>query len=139
VHALDSDVSALSVDDAIDAVIAGRAENFDAIYSAQCQTAAQTFQFLSAAMRQFLVLRTLRTQVDEGRNAAGAVAAARPPVFFTRRNLVERVLGKLSSRDVEDILRRLYDCVLLTRREPLLAVASTRQAFLAIAVRVARA
>jgi DNA polymerase-3 subunit delta len=138
VQALDSDASARSVDDAIDAVIAGKAESFDAIYSAQCQTAAQTFQFLSAAMRQFLVLRTLRTQVDEGRNPASAVAGARPPVFFARRGLVERVLGKLSSRDVEDILRRLYDCVLLTRREPLLAVASTRQAFLAIAVRVAR-
>lgn len=138
VQALDGDASALSVDDAVDAVIAGRVDDFDGIYTRQCQSGAQTFQFLSAAMRQLHALRALRAQVEDGKSAAGAVATARPPVFFSRRALVERALAKATARDLDDMLRRLYDCILLTRREPMLAVASTRQAFLAIAIRMAR-
>ncbi|MBL8582161.1 MAG: DNA polymerase III subunit delta [Rhizobiaceae bacterium] len=136
--AIEGDASGLSVDDAVDAVIGGRVDDFDTVYTRQCQSGAQTFQFLSAAMRQLQALRTLRGQMDEGKTAAGAVTAARPPVFFARRGLVERALGKVSSTDLDEMLRRVYDSILLTRREPALAVASTRQTLLAITLRMAR-
>lgn len=138
VDALAGDASGLSIDDAVDAVLAGETARFDAIYSRQCQSATQTYAFLSGTTRQFTMLRSLRADVDAGKSTAAAVAASRPPIFFSRRSIVERAL-RASSADVEDALRRLYDCVLVTRREPALAVAVTRQTLLSLAMRMARA
>ena len=81
----------------------------------------------------------MRGQMDSGgRNAASVIAAARPPVFFSRRKLVEKALERWSSEALGRALTRLQTAVLQTRRRPDLSVALARQALLGIAVESSR-
>jgi DNA polymerase-3 subunit delta len=66
------------------------------------------------------------------------VAGARPPVFFSRRKLIERALERWNRQSIERALARLQNAVLQTRRRPELASALVRQALLGIAVESAR-
>ncbi len=128
------DASALSVDELIDAVLDGRPADLDAIYARLVSAGNQVFAVLSAASRQFQLLHgLLRTGMAEsGQTAAAAVAGARPPVFFSRRRIVENALQRWNADALARILARLQAAVLLTRRRPDLAVAATRQTLLAI-------
>jgi DNA polymerase-3 subunit delta len=73
-----------------------------------------------------------------GRNAAAIVAAARPPIFFTRRKAIERAVERWSGDALQRALARLQTAVLTTRRRPDLAIPVARQALLGIAVEAAR-
>ncbi|TGQ03172.1 DNA polymerase III subunit delta, partial [Mesorhizobium sp. M4B.F.Ca.ET.215.01.1.1] len=73
-----------------------------------------------------------------GRNAASVVAGARPPVFFSRRKLVEKALERWSVEALGRALNRLQTAVLQTRRRPDLSEALARQALLGIAIESAR-
>jgi DNA polymerase-3 subunit delta len=134
VRATSGDVSGLSYDDAVDAALEGRIGDFDAIFTRHAQAGGNAFQVLSAAMRKFLALHALRGAMDAGgRNAAAVVAAHRPPVFFSRRRLVEQALARWSGEALARALARLQAAVLQTRRRPDLAIALARQALLGIA------
>ena len=77
--------------------------------------------------------------MDAGdRNAAALVAAARPPIFFSRRKTVERAVERWSGPALQRALARLQAAVLASRRRPDLSVAIARQALLGIAVESAR-
>ncbi|TIM19765.1 MAG: DNA polymerase III subunit delta, partial [Mesorhizobium sp.] len=94
---------------------------------------------LSSAMRQLQQIQIMRGQMESGnRNAASVVAAARPPVFFSRRKLVEKALERWSTDALGRALTRLQTAVLQTRRRPDLSVALARQALLGIAVESSR-
>src|SRR5690606_4195920 len=94
VEALVGDVSALSADDAVDALLSGDIEGFDALFDRQAQ-AGQIFPLLSAAQRQLQSLHRMRASMERsGQNAAATVAQARPPIFFARRRAVEQALGR---------------------------------------------
>jgi DNA polymerase-3 subunit delta len=73
-----------------------------------------------------------------GRNAAAAVASARPPVFFARRKLVERLVERWSPEALQRGLARLHTAVLATRQRPELSVEIARQALLGVAIEGAR-
>jgi DNA polymerase-3 subunit delta len=66
------------------------------------------------------------------------VAAARPPVFFSRRRLVETALQRWSAAAIARALERLHATVLLTRQRPDLATATARQALIALLIESAR-
>jgi DNA polymerase-3 subunit delta len=133
------DVSGLSFDDAIDAVLEGRIEAFDAVFTRQILGGGQPFLVLAAAMRQFQALHLMRGAIESsGRNAAAVVASARPPVFFSRKRIVETALERWRSEALARALARLQDAVLQTRKRPDLSAAITRQALLGIAVESAR-
>ena len=140
IHAMTGDVSGQSLDDAVDALLEGRIAAFDTIFTRYCQDGGgQAFQALAAAMRQFQAIQAMRGAVETGRqNAAGAVAAQRPPVFFTRRKLMERAVERWSAAALARALSRLQAAVLQTRRRPELSAAVARQALLGIAVESAR-
>ncbi|CAM5582298.1 DNA polymerase-3 subunit delta [Aquamicrobium terrae] len=139
VKASSGDVSGQSFDDAIDAALDGRVDDFDAAFTRQCQAGGQPFLALAAAMRQFQALQFMRGAMDQGgRNAASVVASHRPPVFFARRKLVEKTLERWSAEAIGRALARLQAAVLQTRRRPELAVPLARQALLGIAVESAR-
>lgn len=134
------DAAGLSLDDVVDAVLAGRPADFDTAFSRLIGAGTQPFLLLSAAMRQFQALQMMRDRMDRERQpAAAVVASARPPVFFARRRLVERALSNWSADACARALDRINSAVLETRQRPDLAVASTRQALLAAAVTGARA
>ncbi|MER9067389.1 DNA polymerase III subunit delta [Mesorhizobium sp. M0902] len=139
VKATSGDVSGLSFDAAVDALLEGRIADFDTAFTRHCQSGGQPFLVLSSAMRQLQAIQAMRGQMDAGgRNAASVVAAARPPVFFSRRKLVEKALERWSSEALGRALNRLQTAILQTRRRPDLSVALARQALLGIAVESAR-
>ncbi len=134
------DAAGLSLDDVIDAVLAGRRADFDLAFARLIAAGTQPFLLLSAAMRQFQSLQMMRDAMDRERKPASAVvASARPPVFFSRRRLVEQALTNWNADACAWALDRIGSAVLETRRRPDLAVAATRQALLAAAVTGARA
>lgn len=139
VKATSGDVSGLSFDAAVDALLEGRIADFDTAFTRHCQSGGQLFLVLSSAMRQLQAIQAMRGQMDAGgRNAASVVAAARPPVFFSRRKLVEKALERWSSEALGRALNRLQTAILQTRRRPDLSVALARQALLGITVESAR-
>ncbi len=139
VRSMTGDVSGQSLDDAVDAILDGRINDFDSAFARHCQAGGQPFLALSGTMRQFHALHAMRGAMEEGgRNAASIVAGARPPVFFSRRKLIERTLERWNRQSIERVLARLQNAVLQTRRRPELAPALVRQALLGIAVGSAR-
>ena len=134
------DAAGLSLDDVVDAVLAGRTAEFDVAFSRLIGAGTQPFLLLSAAMRQFQALQMMRDRMDRERQPASAVvASARPPVFFARRRLVEKALTSWTADACARALDRINSAVLETRQRPDLSVAATRQALLAAAVTGARA
>ena len=139
VNALSGDVSGTSFDDAVDAMLDGRVGDFDITFTRHCQSGGHPFVVLSSAMRQLQAIQVMRGQMESGgRNAASAVAGARPPVFFSRRKLVEKTLERWNSEALSRALNRLQGAVLQTRKRPDLSEALARQALLGIAVESAR-
>ena len=140
VDALTGDVSALSVDSAVDAVLSGDGKAFDTTFARLASSSSNTFTVLAAAMRQFQQLQSMRADMDlNAKPAAAAVASARPPVFFTRRKLVESTLQRWKADAIASALDRLQTAILLTRKRPDLATATARQALIALVVESARA
>ncbi|MEZ2331528.1 DNA polymerase III subunit delta [Mesorhizobium sp. RCC_202] len=139
INAMSGDVSGASFDDAVDAVLDGKVGDFDIAFSRHCQSGGHPFVILSSAMRQLQAIQVMRGQMDSGgRNAASVVAGARPPVFFTRRKLVEKTLERWNVDALGRALGRLQTAVLQTRKRPDLSEALARQALLGIAIESAR-
>lgn len=139
VNALSGDVSGASFDAAVDAVLDGKVGDFDIAFTRHCQSGGHPFLVLSSAMRQLQAIQVMRGQMESGgRNAASVVAGARPPVFFSRRKLVEKTLERWNVEALGRALNRLQTAVLQTRKRPDLSEALARQALLGIAVESAR-
>jgi DNA polymerase-3 subunit delta len=134
-----SDVSGAGVDDVIDAALSGEVEATDAALGRAMTTPSATFQILSGIMRQLQLLHVMRGAIDKGAPASAALAAARPPILFSRRNIMERAVNSWSSERIERALMRLQALVLATRRRPELATAAIRQAMLGLAFETAAA
>lgn len=139
VRTMTGDVSSLGVDDVVDAVLSGNGRLFDTSFTRLVSSGTNPFLMLAAAMRQFHMLQMMRAMMDNGGKPASAVvAAARPPVFFARRRLVETALQRWSAASLDRGLERLQATVLLTRRRPDLAIATARQALMALLIEAAR-
>lgn len=129
------DASALNQDAIVDAILRGDPAEMDSSYSRLIATGTPPFLSLAAAMRQFHALQLLRGEVEcNGKSAAAAVASSRPPVFFTRRAIVEKAVGALDIDYINRALERLQQAILKSRQNPDLAVPLVRQALLAIAL-----
>jgi DNA polymerase-3 subunit delta len=139
VRALTGDASASSADEAVDAVLAGDLPAFDATFSRQALGNSQAYAVLSGLQRQLLALQVMRAAMENsGTSAGAAVASAKPPVFFARKKLVEGALERWPSRTLAQILERLQQTVLETRRRPDLAVALAHEALTQIAITARR-
>ncbi|CDX41458.1 DNA polymerase III subunit delta [Mesorhizobium sp. ORS 3359] len=139
INALSGDVSGASFDAAVDAMLDGKVGDFDIAFTRHCQSGGHPFLVLSSAMRQLQAIQALRGQMEGGgRNAASVVAGARPPVFFSRRKLVEKTLERWNVEALGRALSRLQTAVLQTRKRPDLSEALARQALLGIAIESAR-
>jgi DNA polymerase-3 subunit delta len=129
------DASGFTFDDAVDAILEGIVEDFDTIFMRQARAGSQSFLCLAAAMRQFQALHLMRATLDNGsRSASEIVAAARPPVFFSRRKIIEAALMRWNSQALTRALTRLQDAILQTRRRADLADSIARQALLGLAI-----
>mgnify|MGYP001377296752 CR=1 FL=1 len=133
------DVAALSQDQVVDAVLLGRLDELDTALARFQSSGAQMFQLLSAAQRQFQQLETMRGEMEaSGQSAAGAVASAKPPIFFARKAVMETALQRWPSAACRAARQRLQDAVLHGRQYQALGAAIAQTALLALAVQSAR-
>jgi DNA polymerase-3 subunit delta len=133
VLATTGDVSASSNDDAIDAVLLGKAPDLDLALSRHAAAGGHPSQMLASAIRQFQGLQAMREAMErKGQSAAAAVASARLPVFFARKRAVENALERFDSGAIAQALDRLRDAVLQTRRRPDLARPLVERTLLAL-------
>lgn len=139
IRLLTGDVSGLSADEAVDAVITGRFREFDSAFQRYLSAGNSPFLVLAATLRQIHTLQLMRGLMDgKGQSAAAAVASARPPIFFSRRKTVESALARWSGKALQNAAERLQAAILRTRQKPPLASAIARQALIALAVESAR-
>ena len=139
VLAMTGDVSGISVDDAVDAMLDGKVDDFDQTFTRQSLGGSQAYLVLAAAIRQMQALQLLRAGMD-GRNAAAVVAAAQAAGLLCAAQAGgARCWSAGRPRRCSAALARLQAAVLATRQRPELAVEIARQALLGIAVEGAAA
>lgn len=133
------DVSSSSLDELIDSVIGGNALKMDEVFAKLTERGTNVQTILLMTTRQLSQLLDQRSTMErEGKNAASMVASARPPVFFTRKALVERVLSGTSVATLLRYLEKIQAAVLDSRKNANLADAICHRTLLAIAVEQGR-
>ena len=140
VEAMTGDVSGLSVDDAVDAVLEGRVDAFDTVFTRHSSNGSQAYP---GARR--------RHAPDAGDPADARRHGRRQPQCRRARRCgaaADLLLAPQDDREgverwsapaLQRALARLQTAVLASRRRPDLSVAIARQALLGIAVESARA
>ncbi len=140
VREITGDVSATSYETIVDAMMVGNMADFTHAFDRVIGTGSSSFLILSAAIRQFQSLQTLRYGMEnDGKNAGAAVMAARPPIFFTRKRLMETALRYWTTRSCARAIERLQKTILESRRNAALAIPIIRQSMIALAAEAARA
>lgn len=132
------DSAALSVDDAVDAVLSGDVAALDRAVDRIIASKTGLFVALQACLRQFQMLAVLRNAVDAGRNAASVMADEGRRVHFKRKPVLESALRRWTTPAIDQAMQHLQTAILETRRRNALEASLTRQALLALAVRSGR-
>jgi DNA polymerase-3 subunit delta len=138
VAAIVGDVSALELDQALDAAGLGDALSLDRALQRLIAAGGQPAQLVSAAIRHFLMLHELRAETDAGQPARSVVEAVRPPIFFKRREAVTRQLERWSRSGIEAALDKLHRAERLSRTGEDLAAPAVAQTLLDICVGAGR-
>ncbi|CBI77016.1 conserved protein of unknown function [Bartonella clarridgeiae 73] len=121
VKAVVSDVSALSQDEVIDAVLLGDLAGFETYFSRYVVINSRFLFILNVAQRNFQQLQLLRYQVEiEGKNSFEVVAQARPPIFFQRKKKVEQALRYWNLEQILYAMKKIQSAILESRKNPLL-------------------
>lgn len=135
VKAVVSNVSAVSLDEVVDALLLGDIRNFEAHFSQHATQHGTVFFILSTAQRHFQQLQLLRYQVEvERKSPSVVVAQARPPIFFQRKKIVEQALRYWKLENIAYAMERIQTAVLESRKNPLLSEAIIRQSLLGLTI-----
>ncbi|MCF3639976.1 DNA polymerase III subunit delta [Rhizobium sp. TRM95111] len=133
------DASAISVDEAVDAVLKGDKDGF--LHAIQKIVASKTavFLVLQAVLRQFQLLDLMRAEMDEKRLPAGQVMQTHGRhLHFRRKPLIESALRAWDAAGIRQELERLTGAILRSRRQAALEPAIAMQTLLATVLRSAR-
>jgi len=134
-----SNVSVNSQDQIIDALMIGDVSHFSERFDRYCETGQPLFLLVSAAQRQFQQLLQLRDVMEsQGKGAAAALASAKPPIFYQRKQMVEAAISRWTVTHLAAALARLQISLLESRKLPELAQAIIRQHLLGLTVEAAR-
>ena len=115
VRALTGDVSAVSVDLAVDAVLAGDLQAFDTAFSRLALGPSQVYTVLSATQRQLQTLQQMRAAMSGTSECFVGRRLGQAARLFSRRRLVEQALGRWTSLKLGRLLAALHDTVLATQ------------------------
>jgi DNA polymerase III subunit delta len=133
------DVSSSSLDELIDAVIGGNPVKLDAVFAKLTERGTSVQTILLMITRNISSLLEQRSSMDrDGKSASAVVATARPPVFFTRKALVERVLGGTNVPTFMRYLDKLQTAVLDSRKNSNLSEAICHRTLLSVAIEQGR-
>jgi DNA polymerase-3 subunit delta len=133
------DASAVSVDDAVDAILTGNSGNF--LHAMQKIIASKTSIFLviQACLRQFQLMDSMRAEMDDKRVPASQVMQTLGRhLHFKRRPIVEQALRAWSSEALSRETNRLQAAILQTRRRASLEDTIALQTLLSTTLQSAR-
>ncbi|MDD9333168.1 MAG: DNA polymerase III subunit delta, partial [Bartonella sp.] len=135
VKAIVSDVSVLSQDEVIDAVLLGDLASCE-IYFSRCAAVNNTsFFVLNAAQRHFQQLQLLRYQVEiEGKTPLVVISQAQPPIFFQRKKIVEQALRYWNLEKILYAMKKIQSAILESRKNPLLSEVIIHQILLKLTI-----
>ncbi|MDM9621191.1 DNA polymerase III subunit delta [Rhizobium sp. S96] len=111
------DASAISVDDAVDAVLSGNAANF--LHAMQKIISSKTAIFLviQSCLKQFQLMDAIRAEMDEKRiSSTQALQTLGRHLHFRRKPIVEQALRTWSPEAMARETNRLQSAVLQTRK-----------------------
>lgn len=133
------DASAISVDDAVDAILSGNSTNF--LHAMQRITSSKTsvFLVLQACLRQFQLLDTMRAEMDEKRVPPAQIMQTQGRhLHFRRRPIIEQALKSWSADAITRETKRLQAAILQTRQRQILEDSIAMQTLLSTTLQSAR-
>ena len=119
VEAIMGDASAISVDDAVDAILTGDLPGY--LHAAQKIVSSKTsvFLLLQSCLKQFQMLEVLRSEMDEKRQpAASVLQTSGRHIHFRRKPAVEKALRSWDTAALGREANRLQGAILQTRQRP---------------------
>lgn len=121
VEAIVGDASAISVDDAVDAILRGDRDGFLHAIRKIVTSKTPVFLVLQGCLRQFQLLELMRAEMDEKRVPAGqAVATLGRHLHFRRKPVVENALRTWTGPALRREAQRLQAAILQGRQRPAL-------------------
>ncbi len=133
------DASAISVDDAIDAVLKGDADGLNHAIRKIVSSKTAIFLVLQACLKQFQLLDLMRAEMDEKRQQpAQVIATLGRHLHFRRKPLVEAALRQWNGPSIQRELNRLNAAVFQSRTRSSLEDSIAMQTLLAITLQSAR-
>ena len=133
------DASAISVDDAVDAILSGNSTNF--LHAMQKITSSKTsvFLVLQACLRQFQLLDTMRAEMDEKRVPPAQIMQTQGRhLHFRRKPIIEQALKSWSADAITRETKRLQAAILQTRQRQILEDSIAMQTLLSTTLQSAR-
>ncbi|GMB83286.1 DNA polymerase III subunit delta [Shinella zoogloeoides] len=133
------DASAISTDDAVDAVLKGDREGFMHAIQKIVSSKTPVFLVLQGCLRQFQLLELMRAEMDEKRApAAQAMATLGRHLHFRRKPIVENALKNWTGPAIRRETQRLQAAILQSRQRPTLEDTIAMQTMLATVLQSAR-
>lgn len=133
------DASAISTDDAVDAILKGDREGFMHAIQKIISSKTPVFLVLQGCLRQFQLLELMRAEMDEKRTpAAQAMATLGRHLHFRRKPIVENALKSWTGPAIRRETQRLQAAILQSRQRPALEDTIAMQTMLATVLQSAR-
>ena len=133
------DASAISTDDAIDAILKGDRDGFLHAIQKIISSKTPVFLVLQGCLRQFQMLELMRAEMDEKRApAVQAMATLGRHLHFRRKPIVENALKSWSGPAIRRETQRLQAAILQSRQRPALEDTIAMQTMLATVLQSAR-
>jgi DNA polymerase-3 subunit delta len=140
VTAIVGDASAISTDDAVDAVLQGDLPGFNHAIAKVITSKTPVFLVLQGCLRQLQLLDLMRTEMD-GRRASvqDAINTHGRHLHFRRKPIVEGALRSLSAQAISNEMNRLQAAILQSRQRSTLEDTVAIHALLATTLIAGRA
>ncbi|MCM2294391.1 DNA polymerase III subunit delta [Allorhizobium sp. BGMRC 0089] len=133
------DASAISTDEAVDAVLAGNPDQLLHAIAKISTSKTPMFLVLQSCLKQFQLLDLMRSDMDNKRQQAGQVMQSLGrSIHFKRKPLIEKALRNWNRDSISQELKRLQSTIFMTRRQPGLEDTLALQTLLAITLQSAR-
>lgn len=122
-HVVDiiGDASAVSTDDAVDAVLEGDVDRLNLAFAKVVASKTPVFLILQSCLRQFQLLDVMRSEMDEkNTQPAQIMQTLGRHIHFRRKPIMERALRTWTSKSIAREAGRIQTTILQTRqRQPL--------------------
>ncbi|MFD1329784.1 DNA polymerase III subunit delta [Mycoplana ramosa] len=133
------DASAISVDDAVDAILKGDQQAYLNAMQKIMTSKTPVFLVLQACLKQFQLLELMRAEMDDRRiDASQAVATIGRHLHFRRKPVIEQALKRWRSDAIRREMSRLQATILQSRQRSSLEGTIALQTLLSTALQSAR-